>query len=281
MARHGTRQPHRREIRQLDRLERMLRKHQHQSWPDWLRHWRNPYRLSKAGHLTAQGEHDLASLARRDVQRYGEWLGDSARVRHKHARYATYTVSQVMDSARAYGRVYSGRHFSDESIHAVPDLTKSKKARKRAFAPYEKQYMPDVLHALSSLLRFKVTACTDENAIFAQHAQWCRLLESSVDGDDAALDHGNSTEKAVSPLALMDFKEDMNKYYKYGDGLAINSKIAGSFLQSMLSEMEAAIDGRDDAGAHLRFGHTGTIILILTQLGVYTDKPAFNEDLQQ
>jgi multiple inositol-polyphosphate phosphatase/2,3-bisphosphoglycerate 3-phosphatase len=94
IARHGTRQPHRREIYQFKKLERVLQKHRHKSWPEWLANWQNPYTLSKAGSLTTQGKYDLASLAKRDVQRYDKWLGKTAYERHKHARYLTYTVPQ-------------------------------------------------------------------------------------------------------------------------------------------------------------------------------------------
>ncbi|KAI8056979.1 histidine phosphatase superfamily [Syncephalis plumigaleata] len=225
--------------------------------------------------------------------------------------------NRIMASARAYGSVYSGHRFSNKSLNTVSKkksrnesiseacprwlkLTKNKKVAEKAFTPYEKQHMSHVLKVLSKLLKFKVTekvfqwavsACSYENAIYAQHAHWCKLLESSLDDKGATLDVANTTEhvnstiddeylrrKTVKPLALMDFREDIYKYYKYGNGLEINSKIACSFLQNVVAEMETAISKDDKVNAHLRFGHTGTIILILTQLGMYTENPKFNED---
>ncbi|KAI9592625.1 histidine phosphatase superfamily [Syncephalis fuscata] len=315
VARHGTRQPHRREIREFSKLEKELRTHEHKSWPKWMKDWQNPYSLSKAGQLAKQGVYDLASLAKRDVQRYQEWLGKTAEERHKHAIYSTYAVAQVIESAQSYAGVYSGHRLQGKSLHILPNhksrdesiseacprwkkIAEDKEPQKKIYKPYEKRYLNKVLDRLSKQLKFKVnedfyrtavTICTYENAIYAQHAHWCKLLHkfdsidsslsavSNAANDTATSDIEDETFEEVNPLTLMDFREDLYRYFKYGNGRSINSKIAGSFLTHVLVEMKTAMKGRDKARSHLRFGHTGTILLILTQLGIYTEEPKFND----
>ncbi|RKP10854.1 histidine phosphatase superfamily [Thamnocephalis sphaerospora] len=197
VSRHGTRNPTPRVVEKLAALETELLAHHNSAWPKWLVSWRNPYSMDTAAELVEQGKHDLASLATRDVCRYGRWLdaarfkdpsdprrGSAASERHQLAWYGSSAKQRCIDSAKAYATVFSGQKLDTSAIHILPELalpmdtaeqgqdnelamhhacalwekqSKDRSGELSMEAPYRERYMPMILDQLSETLGYPTT----------------------------------------------------------------------------------------------------------------------------
>ncbi|RKP25420.1 histidine phosphatase superfamily [Syncephalis pseudoplumigaleata] len=296
LVRHGTRNPRAGDIAKFRKLEAHLRKHRQPHWPEWLVQWRNPYVEGEANALVAQGWRELAELAKRDVGRYKRWLGDTPGARHAGTWYASSSSAQTVNSARAYGSVFSGRLLPKRALHLVKkkddkeisitdacprwlQLAADKSPIKKTLAPFKKRYLPKILKRISRQLQMKVgngfykiavKLCSYEYAHLGRVDAWCELLQPGISSADDA----DNSDDVVEGLDYSDFSEDVSRYFKSGGGRPLNERIGCLLLSRILEEMQAAAQSTDPRiKSHIRFGHVGTITVVLTQLGMYEEKP--------
>jgi hypothetical protein len=150
--------------------------------------------------------------------------------------------------------------------------------------------MPMVLEQLSERLGYNATqetleaawtACAFEYAIDGQANHWCQLIQThpeAMDQVDAETANVGYEYHWMNPLQLVDFLEDVRHYFKFGSGSALNQRLACKLFTRIVSEMHRSAYGHPGPRWWLRFTHTGTILLMLNQLGLYTEPISFHQD---
>ncbi|KAI9594200.1 histidine phosphatase superfamily [Syncephalis fuscata] len=314
VSRHGTRNPVISQMQKLADLEKQLVSNQQSQWPNWLKNWKSPYNRTNAEQLVRQGVLDLQELAHRDICRYGKWLNrdnttslydddSDATARHRFAWYASSVKQRCIDSTLAYASVFSGKNLSLSQIqipvanqdrllaphHACPlweQLSLNKTAEDNMKKPYLESYLPDIIDQLTKIMGYNITkttynsmamACGFEYAIENRADRWCKLLlDSNTDPDSNA--HTNIDLVQSKALKLYDFLKDIKFYNKYGMAKKINTRISCVLLSQLVNEMQDVVQGNLSIRWRLRFGHAETIFLLLTLLGVSSEKPEFRQN---
>ncbi|KAI8056728.1 histidine phosphatase superfamily [Syncephalis plumigaleata] len=124
---------------------------------------------------------------------------------------------------------------------------------------------------------YMILACSFEFAIKGHANGWCELL---LDEDASRNDHYSVDPYSVESraLELHDFLQDIRFYHRYGLGKPLNARISCVLILQLLREMQEAVHGNLSTRWRLRFAHAETVLLLLTNLGINTDKPEFRRD---
>ncbi|KAI9594267.1 histidine phosphatase superfamily [Syncephalis fuscata] len=213
LARHATHYPSQMENVGFSELEATIQANKQQSWPSWLKNWRNPYNVDQVDELTSLGRRDMALLAQRDLDRYRRWMHSMAAERHL--------------SAQAYASAFSGRRLSDEQLHTTP-LNDDKE-----LSPYTSCYeltadMNDETDAEQQLTKFKIPilsealveamaqACAFEYTLLGISNQWCQLLEpdavAALTSPAINLLYSYGNNDHIGALTYTDYKQDVYAY---------------------------------------------------------------------
>ncbi|KAI9594297.1 histidine phosphatase superfamily [Syncephalis fuscata] len=216
LSRHGTRYPKALLINEWNLIEKRLKRNIRSDWPEWLKEWQNPYSANIAGKLAKQGIIDMQDLARRDVCRYGPWLGGQTNQSHydnssltnditersRLTQYISVDRKQCIESTKAYASVFSEEKLDHSKIRTIPvekdhflgygsscpawhQSVNNKYVAHAASDPYISRYLPGILQSLAPQLgntinnnnfQHAAALCAFEYAIEQRADRWCKLL---------------------------------------------------------------------------------------------------------
>jgi multiple inositol-polyphosphate phosphatase/2,3-bisphosphoglycerate 3-phosphatase len=299
VARHGTRAPTKKRIKELEqlsiRLESLLKSaedtltgetHGSQQIPSWLRGWQSPWDSKQTnGELTHKGEEELYHLGMRLRERFPQIFDEDY---HPGVYLITATqVPRASASAVAFGMglfagkgaLGAGQHrafavISDSRSNDIHlrfhDTCQTYKEFKKKRKPALKGLLVPVYAEVSASLvkRYNLNFTKDDVA-----SLWflCRQEAALLDKTDQAC--GLFTQMEVE---LLEWADDLVLHYLKGYGESINYRMGVPLLQNILQSMEQAILMKQDPQipaavekARLRFAHAETIIPFTCLLGLF------------
>ncbi|KAK9687560.1 hypothetical protein K7432_014747 [Basidiobolus ranarum] len=286
VARHGTRNPTKGDVEQLDNLSKHFSNISRESatkYP-WIKTWRSPFSLPEAGQLVTQGERDLYLLGKRAAKRYNRFLKQNSYTATKYD-FASSSVPRSGQSAFTFatglleGRGTIGSNkIQPVYIHTYPEDNDTRMAPKKSCPKWTKQVDEDSSSAKEMKLYSQThiapianrlqqefngitfqpdmvatikRACAFEVSIFDRIDTWCTLL---------------------SPIEFLtlEYYDDIEDWHKYG----YYSKVSGDLGCALLTDFIDRTPSQKDVGTWATFevGHAETILPLLNTLGLYRDE---------
>ena len=301
IARHGTREPTKSDVRNLDRLA-LLSQHipVNASDPETSLHgWQSPYHTMNDGKLNHVGEKDMQQLALRDLHRYGitsaQLLPDSVRV------YVT-SVPRTHDSSINYLSTFLG---NPDLLRGLPanSTTPVKRfkvddARLHSWKQCSKWNLNQFENKQSDRLTWQIA----KNRIYMHLApklhqrlglaQDIVFPSSLVDAVYTACQFGYSTRHdlrwcslfTVDELVQLEWIEDVDQWRSHGPGGGnVNDQVMCEWFAKIVENIKKAIS-RDILREHrgdpvvigrwdFAFAHAETLVPLLGLLGHWRDAP--------
>ncbi|KAK1272130.1 hypothetical protein QJS04_geneDACA005998 [Acorus gramineus] len=307
VARHGTRAPTRKRIKELDelaiKLEALLSDARHEAQgnaeslqriPGWLWGWKSPWKgRLKGGELISKGEDELYDLGIRVRDRFPELFSAEY-----HPDIYTITATQVpraSASAVAFGMgLFSGRGSLGSGKHRAFSVISESRAsdiclrffdRCQTYKEFRKKQEPavdklkePVLHEVSSALvaRFKLNFTKQDTA-----SLWFLCKQEA-----SLLNITNQACGLFSPyeVSLLEWTDDLEGFILKGYGKAVNYRMGVPLLQDVVESIEQAIianEGNHVRGtfekARLRFAHAETVVPFSCLLGLFLHGSGFEQ----
>ncbi|XP_028797362.1 multiple inositol polyphosphate phosphatase 1-like [Neltuma alba] len=303
VARHGTRSPTKKRIRELDGLEAHLKllisdaEKQNvllDRIPSWLRGWESPWKgRLKGGELIIKGEEELYDLGIRTREKFPD-LFDEDYHPDVYPIKAT-QVPRTSASAVAFGMgLFSGNGTLGLGNH-------------RAFAVTSESRASDIL------LRFFDSCANYKNFRESQEPAVNKLKEPILDEITSALvgryglsftrqdisslwflckqeasllDITNQACRLFSPfeITLLEWTDDLELYILKGYGKSLNYRMGMPLLEDVVESMDRAIQAKEEKRtpgsyekARLRFAHAETVVPFSCLLGLFLEGSEFEQ----
>ncbi|KAL2932372.1 Multiple inositol polyphosphate phosphatase 1 [Bienertia sinuspersici] len=307
VARHGTRAPTKKRMRELERLESSLqaiiadakgRKLSLDNIPAWVFNWTSPWKGKlKGGELVVKGEEELYDLGIRIREKYPNLLDDDY-----HPDVYTIKATQVpraSASAVAFsmglfsgkGSLGPGKHrafavstesrASDILLRFFDTCQSYKNYRKNEEPAVDKLKRPvfdEITHALSERHGLNFTEQDTSSLWFL-----CKQEASLLDITDQACGLFNPTE-----LALLEWTDDLEGFILKGYGKSVNYRMGLPLLKDVVESMELGIKAYEEAlpsgsyeKARLRFAHAETVVPFSCLLGLFLQGSDYNLILKE
>lgn len=305
VARHGTRAPTKKRIKELDRLairlDSLLReaKQGTQDWsmqkiPSWLSGWKSPWKgRQTGGELVSEGENELYQLGFRVRERFPELFKEEY-----HPDIFTIRATQVSRasaSAVAFGiglfsgkgTLGPGRHraFSVISESRASDIwlrfhdnCETYKEYRKSQAPAVDKLKEPILNEITSGLvtRYHLNFTRQDVATL-----WflCKQEASLLQITDQACGLFSAYE-----VSLLEWTDDLEVFLLKGYGNSINYHMGIPLLKDIIHSIEQAIVAREEnltpgtfEKARLRFAHAETVIPFICLLGLFLEESEFEK----
>ncbi|KAL3701843.1 hypothetical protein R1sor_019865 [Riccia sorocarpa] len=293
VARHGTRAPTVKRIKQMDSLIEKLTKQIEQGpeasfkHPAWLKGFSSPWKGRKyGGELLPEGEEELYGLGKRLRERFPTLF--------QHDYYpdvypiSATQVARSAASAVAFGMgLFEGKGTLGESKHrafsVVTDSRSrdihlrfhescmaykaSKKLRKPAVEGYQVDVYKQIAADVSSRYDLDLTSEDTEGLWLL-----CKEEASLLNITDRACELFTPAE-----VELLEWADDIQAHHLKGYGEAINYQMGVPLLEDVVSSMDRAIaatrgqDGVLVEAARLRIAHAETLIPFTCLLGLFLE----------
>ncbi|KAK4579586.1 hypothetical protein RGQ29_029310 [Quercus rubra] len=303
VARHGTRSPTKKRIKELDNLETRLeellrdaeeRKLSLQKVPSWIQGWRSPWKGKlKGGELISKGEEELYDLGIRIREKFPDLFNEEY-----HPDVYTIRATQIpraSASAVAFGMglfigtgsLGPGRHraFAVTSESRASDLLlrfyesceNYKHFRKRQEPAVGKLKEPSLDEITSSLVSRYMLNFTRQDT----SSLWflCKQEASLLDITDQACSLFTPSE-----ISLLEWTDDLELFILKGYGNSLNYQMGVPLLQDVLQAMEQAIKAQEEKHApgsyekaRLRFAHAETVVPFSCLLGLFHEGSGFQQ----
>ncbi|KAJ6803573.1 multiple inositol polyphosphate phosphatase 1-like [Iris pallida] len=303
VARHGTRSPTKKRIKELDRLATRLdvllssaKKESQdsslQKIPSWLFGWQSPWKgRQKGGELVIKGEEELYHLAIRVRETFPELFDQDY-----HPNVFTIRATQVpraSASAVAFGiglfsgngSLGSGRHraFSVISESRASDIClrfhdncATYKEYRRSQEPAVDKLKEPILDAIASGLtsRYQLNLTRQDVA-----SLWflCKQEASLLEITNQACGLFGAYE-----VSLLEWTDDLEVFLLKGYGKSINYRMGVPLLKDVHESIEQAIIAKEEnlspgtyEKARLRFAHAETVIPFTCLLGLFLEGSEF------
>ncbi|KAK7847368.1 multiple inositol polyphosphate phosphatase 1 [Quercus suber] len=294
-ARHGTRSPTKKRIKELDNLEARLevllrdaeeRKLSLQKVPSWIQGWKSPWKGKlKGGELISKGEEELYALGIRIREKFPDLFNEEY-----HPDVYTIRATQVpraSASAVAFGMglfigtgsLGPGRHrafavtgesrASDLLLRFYESCENYKDFRKKQEPAVGKDKEPILDKITSSLVSRYMLNFTRQDT----SSLWflCKQEASLLDITDQACSLFTPSE-----ISLLEWTDDLELFILKGYGNSLNYKMGVPLLQDVLQAMEQAIKAQEEKHApgsyekaRLRFAHAETVVPFSCLLGLF------------
>lgn len=302
VARHGTRSPTKKRMRELDRLASSLqtliadakeRKLSLEKVPAWLSGWMSPWKGKvKGGELIVKGEAELYDLGIRIREKFPNLLGDE--YHHDVYPIKATQVPRASASAVAFAMgMFSGRGSLGPGKHRAFAVSTESRAsdillrfhdtcqnyknyRKNEEPAVEKLKEPiidEITYALSERYGLNFTRQDISSLWFL-----CKQEASLLDVTNQACGLFNPTE-----IALLEWTDDVEVFILKGYGNSLNYRMGLPLLKDVVESMELAIKANEDAlpsgsyeKARLRFAHAETVIPFSCLLGLFLEGSGYN-----
>ncbi|XP_042461276.1 multiple inositol polyphosphate phosphatase 1-like [Zingiber officinale] len=304
VARHGTRSPTKKRIKELDglaiRLEalvtdakQILEEDVLQKIPTWLWGWQSPWKgRGKGGELISKGEVELYQLGVRIRDRFPTLFGEEYHPDTYHIRATQ--VPRASASAVAFGMgMFSGkgslgpgqhRAFSIVSESRASDLhlrfydtcETYKKYRKNKEPEVEKMKEPVIDQIVSSLISRYHLNFTNQDV----KSLWflCKQEASLLDITNQACSLFNPSE-----VSLLEWTDDLEVFMLKGYGESVNYRMGLPLLEDVVQSMEKTINSEKEMAsgspekARLRFAHAETVVPFTCLLGLFLEESEFKQ----
>ncbi|KAF9624050.1 hypothetical protein IFM89_007748, partial [Coptis chinensis] len=305
VARHGTRSPTKKRMRELDRLatslevllsevKRRLPEEDEalKKIPSWLWGWKSPWKGKKVGgELIPQGEEELYQLGTRIRERFKclfdeDYHPDIYTIRATQVpRASASAVSFGMGLFQGKGSLGPGQHrafsvisesrASDTLLRFFDTCASYKDYRKNQEPAVEKLKEP-ILDEVTSVLakRYPLNITRQETS-----SLWflCKQEASLLNTTDLACGLFSPYE-----ISLLEWTDDLEVFILKGYGKSINYHMGLPLLQDVFQSMEQAIKAKEEhhtpgsyEKARLRFAHAETVVPFSCLLGLFLDGAEF------
>ncbi|KAI3427842.1 uncharacterized protein J3R85_009075 [Psidium guajava] len=302
VARHGTRSPTKKRMRELENLASHIQelvkdaeeKNLAQNVPAWLRGWTSPWKGKvKGGELISKGEDELYDLGIRTRERFPELFSQDY-----HPDIYTLKATQVpraAASAVAFGMgLFSGKGTLGPGKHRAFAVTSESRASDillrfhdccENYKDYKKKQEPavdklkepildEITGAIASRYKLNFTRQDTSSLWFL-----CKQEASLLDITNRACALFNPDE-----IALLEWTDDLEVFILKGYGKALNFRMGVPLLKDVVQSMEEAIQANEEKHppgsyekARLRFAHAETVVPFSCLLGLFLEGSEFEQ----
>ncbi|XP_022146872.1 multiple inositol polyphosphate phosphatase 1 isoform X2 [Momordica charantia] len=303
VARHGTRAPTKKRIRELDnlesRLEMLIRVAVENGLslhrvPSWMKGWKSPWKGKvKGGELISKGEEELYDLGIRTRKMFLELFSDDYHP-EVYAIKAT-QVPRASASAVAFGMgLFSGRGSLGSGRHRAFSVISESRASDtmlrffdccQRYEDYRKNQEPAVDKLKEPVLDDITKSLSERYGLnfTRQHISslWflCKQEASLLDITDQACGLFSPSE-----VALLEWTDDVEVFILKGYGNSLNYKMGVPLLEDIVQSMEQAIKAKEEKQApgsyekaRLRFAHAETVVPFTCLLGLFLEGSEFRQ----
>ncbi|KAJ9683915.1 hypothetical protein PVL29_016425 [Vitis rotundifolia] len=307
VARHGTRSPTKKRMRELDNLathlESLLRDVKEQNLslkkvPAWLWGWKSPWKGKvTGGELTDVGEIELYHLGIRIRERFPDLFNEEY-----HPDVFTIKATQVpraSASAVAFGMgLFSGRGslgpghqraFAVTSESRASDILlrffdccQNYKDFRKSQEPAVDELKEPIFDEITATLRKRYGLnFTRQDA----SSLWflCKQEASLLDITDQACGLFSPSE-----VALLEWTDDLELFILKGYGKSLNYRMGVPLLKDVFESMAQAIKAKEEnyapgsyEKARLRFAHAETVVPFSCLLGLFLEQSEFKQILRE
>ncbi|CAM8919928.1 unnamed protein product [Rhodiola kirilowii] len=300
VARHGTRSPTKKRIKELNklgnRLEELLKgaKGASSIAPTWFSGWQSPWKGKlTGGELVKEGEDELYQLGLRVRERFPslfveDYHPDVYNIRSSQIpRASASAVAFGMGLFSGKGDLGPGKHraFSVTSESRASDIVLRfhdccdnykdfRKSQRPAVDKLKQPILDEVTSALSH--RYKLYFTKQDSA-----SLWflCKQEASLLNITDRAC--GLFTPHEAS---LLEWTDDLEMFIIKGYGNNLNYRMGHPLLEDVVNSMEQAIKAKEDGlpsgsyeKARLRFAHAETVVPFSCLLGLFLEGSEFEK----
>ncbi|ESQ50172.1 hypothetical protein EUTSA_v10002208mg, partial [Eutrema salsugineum] len=302
-ARHGTRSPTKKRLREMEnlagRLKELVRDAEARDFPSdkipgWLREWVSPWKGKvKGGELIRQGEDELYQLGIRVRDRFPTLFEEDY-----HPDVYTIRATQI-PRASASAVAFGIGLFSEKGdlgpgrnrAFAVTSENRASDTKLRFFEccqnykSYRKAKEPDVDKLKEPVLN-KIAASVAKRHDLNFTKQDISSLWFLCKQEASLLNVTNQSCELFTPseVALLEWADDLEVFILKGYGNSLNYKMGFPLLEDVLHSMEEAIKAREEnlpPGSYektrLRFAHAETIVPFSCLLGLFLDGSEFEK----
>ncbi|KAE9587732.1 putative phosphoric monoester hydrolase [Lupinus albus] len=303
VARHGTRSPTKKRIRELDNLSAHLQvlirdaKERNLSMervPSWLREWKSPWQgRLKGGELIRKGEEELYELGIRIREMFPN-LFDEEYHPDIYPIKAT-QVPRASASAVAFGMgLFSNNGSLGPGYHRAFAVTSESRASDivlrfhdccHNYKDFRKRKGPTVDKLKEPILdEITATLVGQYGLNFTRHdtsSLWLLCKQEA-----SLLDITNQACSLFSPseVTLLEWTDDLEVFILKGYGNSINYRMGIPLLEDVVLSMEQAIKAEEERHppgtfekARLRFAHAETVVPFSCLLGLFLEKSDFEK----
>ncbi|KAL5732971.1 hypothetical protein ACOSP7_032314 [Xanthoceras sorbifolium] len=303
VARHGTRSPTKKRMRELDRLADHLAvlvreaEENHSSLqkiPAWIRQWKSPWKGKlKGGELISKGEDELYDIGIRVREKfpdlfYEDYHPDVYTIKATQVpRASASAVAFGMGLFSEKGSLGPGRHrafavtsesrASDIKLRFYDCCENYKDFRKNQEPAVDKLKEPVLDEITSSLARRYELNFTRQDIA----SLWflCKQEASLLDITDQACGLFSPPE-----VALLEWTDDLEVFILKGYGKSLNYRMGVPLLEDVVQSMEEAVKAREEKPtpgsyekARLRFAHAETVVPFSCLLGLFLERSEFQQ----
>uniref|UniRef100_A0A7N0ZUM4 Multiple inositol polyphosphate phosphatase 1 n=1 Tax=Kalanchoe fedtschenkoi TaxID=63787 RepID=A0A7N0ZUM4_KALFE len=300
VARHGTRSPTKKRIKELNklgsRLEELVKGVNGASSkaPAWFSGWQSPWKGKlTGGELVKEGEDELYQLGLRTRQRFPSLFDEEYHPDVYNIRSSQ--VSRASASAVAFGMgLFSGKGNLGPGKHRAFSVTSESRASdtvlrfhdccdnykdfRKSQGPAIDQLKQPILDEVTSAIsyRYKLNFTTRDTA-----SLWflCKQEASLLNITDRACGLFSPHE-----ASLLEWADDLEMFVVKGYGNSLNYRMGVPLLEDVLNSMEQAIKAKEDGlpsgsyeKARLRFAHAETVVPFSCLLGLFLEGSEFEK----
>ncbi|KAK3148940.1 hypothetical protein QOZ80_3AG0210710 [Eleusine coracana subsp. coracana] len=305
VARHGTRAPTKKRIKELDRLALRLEALMNEAKqsldsdslkkiPSWIKGWESRWKgRTKGGELIREGEEELYNLGIRVKEKFQD-LFDEEYHPDVYSIRAT-QVPRASASAVAFGlgllsekgklgpgknrafSVLSESRASDICLRFFDSCETYKAYRKRKEPEVDKQKEPILEHVTASLVsRYHLNFTTQDVS-----SLWflCKQEASLLNITNQACGMFNEAE-----VYFLEWTDDLEGFVLKGYGESINYRMGLPLLKDVVQSIEEAIVAKEEnhpdgtyEKARLRFAHAETVVPFSCLLGLFLEGSDFEK----
>ncbi|KAG5600061.1 hypothetical protein H5410_031431 [Solanum commersonii] len=301
VARHGTRAPTKKKIRELEALDAHLEvlvrdakehKQSLEKIPAWLAGWRSPWKGKvTGGELIAEGEDELYHLGIRVRERFPdlfneEYHPDVYSIKTTQVpRASASAVAFAMGLFNERGKLGPGRHrafaVTSESrasdiILRFHDCCQSYKAFRKSQEPnvdkLKEPLLNEITHELVRQYGLNFTN-QDVSSLWFLCKQEASLLNIT-----------NQACSLFSPseVSLLEWADDLELFILKGYGDTLNYQMGVPLLEDVVQSMEQAIKAKEEGyapgiyeKARMRFAHAETLLPFSCLIGLFLEESEF------
>ncbi|KAA8539544.1 hypothetical protein F0562_026236 [Nyssa sinensis] len=306
LARHGTRSPTKKRIRNLNnlaaRLEVLLQDAKEQNLslqkvPTWFWGWKSPWKGKiTGGELTSEGEDELYHFGIRIRARFPELFNEDYHP-DVYAIKAT-QVPRTSASAVAFGMgLFSGRGKLGPGHHRAFAVTCDSRASDtllrfhdccQNYKNFRKSQVPAVDKLKEPILDEITNALVDRYELnFTREDTSLLWFLCKQDASLLGITDRACALFSPSEVALLEWADDLELFILKGYGNSLNYRMGVPLLEDVVQSMEQAINAKEEAHdpgsyekARLRFAHAETLVPFSCLIGLFLEGSEF-ENIQR
>lgn len=303
VARHGTRSPTKKRIRELDtladHLKSLISDAEKQNLlldriPSWLRGWESPWKgRLKGGELISKGEEELYDLGIRTREKFPQ-LFDEEYHPDIYPIKAT-QVPRASASAVAFGMgLFSGNGSLGPGNHRAFAVTSENRASDILLRFFDsctnyknfRQSQEPAVNKLKEPILDEITSALIERYGLNFTRQDASSLWFLCKQEASLLDITNQACRLFSPseITLLEWTDDLELYILKGYGKSLNYRMGMPLLEDVVQSMEQAIQANEEKQApgsyekaRLRFAHAETVVPFSCLLGLFLEGSEFEQ----